>query len=148
MVFLSSAGDTLIELVTGDGLGDSVTQTLQTIPAAVAPAGGAPAGQGPVGQPGPTGAAGAPTPFTYTTTDAAGNTQQVVAVFTPSFGPTVVPQLTFQATVLDYSAYTASYGSGQQAAAQNSALRNGGWWGLGLSGLISVAGGVCLLLGA
>ncbi|KAF7376330.1 Protein kinase domain-containing protein [Mycena sanguinolenta] len=136
------AGDTVVEYLTGDGQGVTVTQILQTLPAAN------PAGQGPVGQPGTTGAAGAPTPFTYTTTNADGETRQVVATFTPSFAPTVVPSLTFQATVLDYSAYTASYGTAQQAAAQNSALRNGGWWGLGLSGLISVAGGAYMLLGA
>ncbi|KAJ6499087.1 hypothetical protein C8R45DRAFT_981062 [Mycena sanguinolenta] len=137
------AGDTVVEFLTGDGQGDTVTQILQTLAAAN------PGGQGPVGQPGPTGAAGLPTPFTYTTTNANGETRQVVATFTPSFAATVVPSLTFQATVLDYSAYTASYGSGQQAAAQNnSALRNGGWWGLGLSGLISVVGGAYLLLGA
>jgi len=142
------AGDTIIEVILGDGDGDSLTQTIQTIPAAQVPAGG---GQGPVGQPGPTGAAGAPTPFTYTTTDANGNTETVHAIFTPSFATTVVPSVTFQATVLDYSAYTASYVTGQAAAAanQNGALqRSAGWWGPCLSALISVAGGFVLLLGA
>jgi len=144
------AGDTIIEVILGNGQGDSLTQTIQTIPAAAQnPAGG---GQGPVGQPGPTGAAGAPTPFTYTTTDAAGNTKQVVAVFTPSFPATVSPTQTFQATVLDYSQYTASYVTAAQAAAnnqQNGALqRSAGWWGPCLSVLVGVAGGFVLLLGA
>jgi len=144
-----AAGDTLIEYITGNGLGVTVTTTLQTILAAAAGGGGA-GGQGPVGAPGATGGAGLPTPFTYTTTDANGDTRAVVATFTPSFAGTVIPSETFQATVLDYTAYTASYATAQQAAANsNGALRNGGWWGLGLSGLISAAaGGAFLLLGA
>ncbi|KAF7361711.1 hypothetical protein MVEN_00514700 [Mycena venus] len=142
-----AAGDTLIEVVTGDGLGDSVTQTIQTIPAAQV------GNQGPVGQPGPTGQPGAPTPFTFTTTDANGATQQVVATFTPSFPATVSPVQTFQATVLDYSAYTASYVTGAAAAAANQQNQNGalqqsaGWWGLSLSTFIGAAGGIVLLLG-
>ncbi|KAJ7346843.1 hypothetical protein DFH08DRAFT_869534 [Mycena albidolilacea] len=142
------AGNTLVEVVTGDGQGDSTTQTIQTIPAA--DAGG---GQGPVGQPGATGTPGAPTPFTYTTTDANGETTAVIATFTPSFATTVIPAQTFQATVLDYSAYTASYVTGQAAQAaqqqQNGALsRTGVWWGPCVSALVGVVGGAVLLMGA
>ncbi|KAJ6500085.1 hypothetical protein C8R47DRAFT_1211653 [Mycena vitilis] len=139
------AGDTVIEVITVDADGDSVTQTIQTVTPAAA------GGQGPVGQPGPTGAAGLPTPFTYTTTDALGDTTAVVATFAPSFATTVAPSATFQATVMDYSAYTASYAT--QAVVtndnQNGAVRrSSGWWGPCLSAMISAAGGLILLRGA
>ncbi|KAJ6594121.1 hypothetical protein B0H19DRAFT_1093907 [Mycena capillaripes] len=142
------AGETVVEVIIGDGLGDSTTQTIQTIP----PANPNPGGQGPVGQPGPTGAAGLPTPFTYTTTDANGDTIPVVATFTPSFATTVMPSATFQATVLDYSVYTASYATQVQTAQnfnQNGAVRrSSGWWGPCLSLVISVVGGIVLIRGA
>ncbi|KAF8210517.1 hypothetical protein K438DRAFT_1959766 [Mycena galopus ATCC 62051] len=96
-----AAGDTLIEYITGDGLGDTVTTTLGW-------------GWG-CGWSGPgrgawcDGWCRLADPFTYTTTDANGDTRAVVATFTPSFAGTVIPSETFQATVLDYTAYTASY---------------------------------------
>jgi len=141
-------GQTVVEVITGDGAGDSQTQTIATL---TPDAGG---GQGPVGQPGPTGAAGAATPFTYTTTNANGDTIPVVATFTPSFATTVMPSATFKATVMDYSVYTASYATQAPQAAnansnQNGALRQStGWWGPCLSAMISVAGGFVLVLGA
>ncbi|KAJ6570272.1 hypothetical protein DFH09DRAFT_1313465 [Mycena vulgaris] len=144
-----AVGQTVVEVVTGDGLGDSATQILQTLTTTAAEVTQAP---GPVGQPGPTGAAGAPTPYTYTTTDALGETTAVVATFTPSFATTVMPSATFKATVLDYSVYTASYATQQatnQAANSNGASdQSRGWWGLGFGAVISVVGGTILLLGA
>ncbi|KAJ7045733.1 hypothetical protein C8F04DRAFT_1065976 [Mycena alexandri] len=143
------AGETVVEVITGDGAGDSVTNTIQTIAAAVDPA-----GPGPVGQPGPTGAAGLPTPFTYTTTDANGNTVPVVATFTPSVATAVPVSATFQATVLGYSEYTASYAT-QIATVANaksnnnsSSRRSPKWWGPCLSVMIGMAGGMLLILGA
>ncbi|KAK7005711.1 hypothetical protein R3P38DRAFT_3039144 [Favolaschia claudopus] len=143
-----AAGDTLIEVVATDADGDPVTRTIQTIPAAADPVG---QGQGPVGQPGPTGVPGAPTPFTYTTTDADGATRKVVATFTPTFPGTVTPQQTFQATVLDYSAYTANYitAQAQAAANQNAASkRTPAWWAPCLTVLVGCVAGGAFLLGA
>ncbi|KAJ7747348.1 hypothetical protein B0H16DRAFT_1555668 [Mycena metata] len=142
------AGETVVEVITGDGVGDSVTNTIQTIAAA------APVNPGPVGQPGPTGAAGLPTPFTYTTTDANGNTIAVKATFTPSVATTLPVSATFQATVLDYTDYTASYAT-QIATVANAKSNNSSasqrspkWWGSCLSVVIGMAGGMLLILGA
>ncbi|KAJ7677346.1 hypothetical protein B0H17DRAFT_1079471, partial [Mycena rosella] len=118
LTVVDPAGETVVEVVTGDGVGDTGTQTITTLLATTAPV--APP-VGPVGQPGDTpDAAGAVTPYTYTTTDAAGDT--------------------IAATVLDYSAYTASYATQIPAnnananGNSNDALqRSPGWWGLGLS---------------
>ncbi|KAJ7454857.1 hypothetical protein FB451DRAFT_656900 [Mycena latifolia] len=142
-------GETVVEIVTGDGLGDSFTQVIQTLTTTTpvtTPV------VGPVGQPGATpDTAGALTPYTYTTTNANGDTTAVVATFTPSFATTIMPSATFKATVLDYSVYTASYATAQAADTSNSngALQQrAGWWGLGLSAMIGVVGGTILLLGA
>ncbi|KAJ7188025.1 hypothetical protein C8R46DRAFT_7167 [Mycena filopes] len=142
------AGETVVEVITGDGEGDSVTNTIQTIVAVDQ-------NPGPVGQPGPTGAAGAPTPFTYTTTNAAGETIPVVATFTPSVATTNPVSATFQATVMDYSAYTASYATLVPAQNANSNSKNNSgfqrspqWWATSLSVMIGMAGGMLLVLGA
>ncbi|KAJ7116313.1 hypothetical protein C8R44DRAFT_792145 [Mycena epipterygia] len=142
-----AAGETVVEVITGDGQGNTATQTIQTITPVAQPV-------GPVGQPGPTdGTAGAPTPYTYTTTDAAGDTIPVVATFTPSFATTVMPSLTFKATVLDYSVYTASYVTAQVATGGNSnsngaRQQSAAWWAPCVSVLTGMIGGMVLLLGA
>lgn len=109
---------------------------------------------GPVGQPGPTGGtAGALTPYTYTTTNAAGDTIPVVATFTPSFATTVMPSVTFKATVLDYSDYTASYATAQVATSGNSnsngaRQQSAAWWAPCVSVMTGMIGGMVLPLGA
>ncbi|KAF7288725.1 Protein kinase domain-containing protein [Mycena chlorophos] len=114
---VDGAGDTVVEVIA-----NGATQTISTITDDSNPAGPG-GGGGPVGQPATTPAqatAGAPTPYTYTTTNAAGDTIQVLATFTPSLATTVIPSQTFSATILNYSQYLASYATQiqtQQAAA-------------------------------
>ncbi|KAF7315528.1 Protein kinase domain-containing protein [Mycena indigotica] len=110
---VDAAGETVVEVIQ-----NGATQTIQTL----APG----SGPGPVGQP-PQGNPvnpGQPTPFTYTTTNAAGNTIQVVATFTPSVATTIAPSATFKATVLNYSQYLASYATKIQTQAANANSRN------------------------
>ncbi|KAJ7721737.1 hypothetical protein DFH07DRAFT_296301 [Mycena maculata] len=139
--------ETVVEQIIGDAAGNLQTQILQTLPTT-------PAAVGPVGQPATTEAdatAGALTPYTYTTTNAAGNTIAVVATFTPSFATTVAPSATFQATVLNYSQYLASYATQTPTQASgNAAVRPSptGWWGPCLSVLAAIVGGGFVLLAA
>ncbi|KAG2076553.1 hypothetical protein BDR04DRAFT_1003154 [Suillus decipiens] len=106
--------------------------------------------QGPVEQPGSTALVpGGPTPYTYTTTNAAGSTIAVVATFTPSGPATVLPTPTTTGTILNYSSYLASVGT--SAAATSGATRrsfslSSGWYGLVASTMLGIAGGAWLIM--
>ena len=76
------------------------TSTTTTRAATLAPD---PGEQGPVGQPAATTDDGGATPFTYTTTDAEGNTIQVVATFTPTFPATTPFTPSHTGTILAYT---------------------------------------------
>jgi hypothetical protein len=68
--------------------------------------------QGPVGQ--PVSAAGdphGPTPFTFTTTDANGDTIEVTSTFVPSFPATVSTNIPATGTVLGYSDWLSMIGT-------------------------------------
>lgn len=68
--------------------------------------------QGPVGQPASTPLTpGGPTPYTYTTTDANGNTVISTATFTPSFPATTPYTPSGTGTVLGYSQWLSMIGN-------------------------------------
>jgi len=68
--------------------------------------------QGPVGQPATAPVSpGGPTPYTYTTTDANGNTVIATATFTPSFPATTPYTPTSTGTVLGYSQWLSMIGN-------------------------------------
>lgn len=68
--------------------------------------------QGPVGQPASTPLTpGGPTPYTYTTTDANGNTVIGTATFTPSFPATTPYTPSVTGTVLGYSQWLSMVGN-------------------------------------
>ncbi|KAI9510733.1 hypothetical protein F5148DRAFT_1281607 [Russula earlei] len=135
----NAAGNTIVEQITTNAFGQSLTQVLQTL----GPGGAATTStaltsptislasvttqptsrtaataatttqgqQGPVGQPGTTPTTpGGPTPFTYTTTDASGNTLVTTGVFTPAFPATTPYTPTFSGTVLPYSVWLSMVG--------------------------------------
>ncbi|RDX44004.1 hypothetical protein OH76DRAFT_1409487 [Lentinus brumalis] len=110
---IDELGQTVVEVTTLDDLGLPTTQTLLTLTSTATPTTTTPAaGQvGPVGQPATPGTG--ITEYTYTTTDAAGNTQAIVDTFTPSFAPTATAgTVTAQpGTILDYSSWKAAVGS-------------------------------------
>ncbi|KAA1467427.1 hypothetical protein DENSPDRAFT_926599 [Dentipellis sp. KUC8613] len=122
-------GNTIVEQVTTDALGDPITQIIQTLastPALSTPSAlstttttssltsttplAAPVQQGPVGQPGPTAAQGE-TPFVYTTTDADGDPTVVQDVFTPSFPATTPADIPSTGTILGYSEWLGMIGN-------------------------------------
>ncbi|KAG2146070.1 uncharacterized protein EDB93DRAFT_1149480 [Suillus bovinus] len=106
--------------------------------------------QGPVGQPGTTVLTpGGPTPYTYTTTNAAGSTVAVLATFTPTGPATVLPTPSTTGTILNYSSYLASVGT--SAAATSSATRrvfsvSSGWYGLVASTMLGIGGGAYFII--
>lgn len=129
----NAAGVSIVEQVTTNAFGQSVTQVLQTLGGAVttsasqttqtaattapttsptATATATTAIQGPVGQPGTTPVTpGGPTPYTYTTTDANGNTVIATATFTPSFPATTPYTPTGSGTVIGYSQWLSMIGN-------------------------------------
>ncbi|KAJ6612250.1 hypothetical protein B0H10DRAFT_1952410 [Mycena sp. CBHHK59/15] len=170
-------GETIVEAITTDALGEATTQILQTLtPAATAvtvtlqdAAGqtvvelitGDGLGDSPNNHPGP----GPSRPARHEHGDSGGThtvyihndrcngaTTAVLATFTPSFATTIPPSLTFKATVLDYSAYLTSYVT-QVATANTDTGSNGAWkqgsglWGVCIATLFTVVGGY-LLVGA
>ncbi|TBU41344.1 hypothetical protein BD309DRAFT_1082157 [Dichomitus squalens] len=146
-------GQTIVELITVDpDLGLPTTETLETLTAAATTTTTTPAqaaGPGPVGQPQTQQAAG-PTIYTYTTTDAAGNTEAVVDTFTPSFGPTTGGSITAApGTIINYSSWRASVGSNTVAvvSAGTSRWTVDKWWaGIGVALCAGITGGAWLAL--
>ncbi|KAG1750254.1 hypothetical protein EDB19DRAFT_1825281 [Suillus lakei] len=167
-------GATVVEVVTLNPLGLATTQTLSTIagltpnplttntlstttttttPAGILqtiPTTTATQNQGPVEQPGSTVLEpGGPTPYTYTTTNADGSTVAVLATFTPTGPATVLPTPTTTGTVINYSSYIASVGTG--AAATSGATRRAfslcsGWYGLVASTMLGIGGGAWFIM--
>ncbi|KAG2364547.1 hypothetical protein BDR07DRAFT_1354819 [Suillus spraguei] len=159
------AGATVVEDVTVNLNGIATTQILETITTSIlstttttTPGGtqtvatttSTTQNQGPVEQPGSTALVpGGPTPYTYTTTNAAGSTIAVVATFTPTGPATVLPTPMTTGTILNYSSYIASVGT--SAAATSGATRrsfslSGGWYGLVASTMLGIGGGVWFIM--
>ncbi|KAL5486279.1 hypothetical protein ACEPAI_7325 [Sanghuangporus weigelae] len=117
-------GETVIVAVTLNPLGIATTQTLQTLDAedetetdtststtsTSTSTTTTQLNQGPVGQPPATTQAGV-TAYEYTTTDAAGNTQVLQDVYTPTSHVTTASALTFAGTIVDYSSWVGLVGT-------------------------------------
>ncbi|GBE88437.1 hypothetical protein BKA93DRAFT_768546 [Sparassis latifolia] len=116
------------------------TATATTTPGAVqqGPIEQSPTNEGPAG----------PTQYTYTTTNAAGETIAVPAVFTPTFSPTTLPNPTTSGSVLQYSAWLSMIGTHTVPA--NSAMTRWSlertWYGVAAGTLVGVVGGALLVL--
>ncbi|KAG1804879.1 uncharacterized protein HD556DRAFT_1326876 [Suillus plorans] len=160
-------GATVVEVVTTNPVnGLATTQTVQTVttnslttntlsttttgPLQTIATTSTTQNQGPVEQPGTTVLTpGGPTPYTYTTTNAAGSTVAVLATFTPSGPATVLPTPSTTGTILNYSSYVASVGTG--AAATSGATRrafslSSGWYGLVASTMLGIGGGAYFVM--
>lgn len=167
-------GATVVEVITLNPLGLATTQILQTItgPATnpltsntlstttsttpggvlqtIATTSTTQQNQGPVEEPGSTVLTpGGPTPYTYTTTNAAGATVAVLGTFTPTGPATVLPTPTTTGTIINYSSYLASVGT--SAAATSGATRrafslSSGWYGLVASAMLGIGGGAWFIM--
>ncbi|KAG1821559.1 uncharacterized protein BJ212DRAFT_1545914 [Suillus subaureus] len=106
--------------------------------------------QGPVEQPGSTVLVpGGPTPYTYTTTNAAGSTVAVIATFTPTGPATVLPTPTTTGTIINYSSYLASAGTsavGTSGATRQAFSLSSGWYGLVASTMLGIGGGAWFIM--
>ncbi|THH07742.1 hypothetical protein EW146_g9221 [Bondarzewia mesenterica] len=134
-------GQTIVESITVDALGDPTTIILQTLaPGQITSSISATSAtlatsatsaitstaststtslttrttsqqQGPVAQPASTTVAQGDTPYVYTTTDANGDYTSVSAIFTPAFPATQVPTYTTTGSILDYSQWLSMIGT-------------------------------------
>ncbi|KAG6845869.1 hypothetical protein H0H87_002560 [Tephrocybe sp. NHM501043] len=113
-----AAGNTVVEVVTTDLLGNPLTSTIQTLAATTTGTTSTPTTtttqpivqQGPVGQPDATSfSPGGPTPYTYTTV-VNGVTTALVDTFIPTNPATQAITVGASGTILDYSSWLAEYG--------------------------------------
>lgn len=169
-------GATVVEVITLNPLGLATTQILQTITGpttnplptntlststtsttpggvlqTIATTSTTQQNQGPVEQPGSTVLTpGGPTPYTYTTTNAAGATVAVLGTFTPTGPATVLPTPTTTGTILNYSSYVASVGTPSAAATSGATRRSfslsSGWHGLLASAMLGIGGGAWFIM--
>ncbi|KIM64259.1 hypothetical protein SCLCIDRAFT_641071 [Scleroderma citrinum Foug A] len=125
----NAAGATVAEVITTNALGNSVTsilstfqtsstsnpllstQTTKTTTTTTSVAQGV--NEQPPAEPV---SPGGPTPYEYTTTNAAGNPTVVQGIFTPTVPPTVLPSPTTTGTIIDYSSWVAIIGTNTVAA--------------------------------
>ncbi|KAF9223597.1 hypothetical protein BS17DRAFT_817236 [Gyrodon lividus] len=172
---VNNAGATVVEVVTVNPVGVPTTQILQTIigsslsnplnsltsstplttsnpllqttvPIATSTT---PGQVGPVGQPASQPPAGGPTPYTYTTTNANGETVAVEGIFTPTGPATVLPPATTTGTILNYSQWQSMVGTNTQPA--NAANRvstpiTTSWYYLAATTFAGLAGGAWLVM--
>ncbi|KAI0325097.1 hypothetical protein GY45DRAFT_1330810 [Cubamyces sp. BRFM 1775] len=145
-------GQTVVELITIDpNLGIPTTETLQTLTTTTTPAAAVPdPQQGPVGQPQPTVGDAGPTVYTYTTTDASGETVAVVDTFTPTFALTSTWVSAPAGTILDYSSWRKEVGTNTVAPPISGAVPRwsvqSGWLGITAGVCAGIAGGAWLAL--
>ncbi|KAH7919371.1 hypothetical protein BV22DRAFT_1199517 [Leucogyrophana mollusca] len=161
------AGDTVVEVVTSNLLGIATTEILQTLigstsslalttstpltstSALLATSSASTLQQGPVGQPAPEVPAGGPTPYTYTTVNADGETVVLQGIFTPTGPVTALPNPTTTGVVLNYSSWLKMVGTNTvpaSAATRVSFRLSGGWYGIALSSMVGIVGGTWLVL--
>ncbi|KAI0077280.1 hypothetical protein K474DRAFT_1661888 [Panus rudis PR-1116 ss-1] len=154
---IDALGETIVEVVTTDVLGLATTQTLQTLTGTstssqtTATTTTPDIQQGPVGMPPTVTPVAGNTVYTYTTTDANGDTIAVADTFTPTFAATKTPAVTTTGTILDYSEWLSMVGTNTPSlVASNSAQPRWdvlhGILGTAMAALGGVAGGACLVL--
>ncbi|KAF8838597.1 hypothetical protein BDN67DRAFT_1004199 [Paxillus ammoniavirescens] len=166
-------GATVVEVVTENALGNPTTLIVQTIISSSNPLNSltsstpltpsnpllqttvpiatstTPVQVGPVGQPATQPPAGGPTPYTYTTTNANGETVAVEGIFTPTGPPTVLPPVTTTGTILNYSQWQSIVGTHTQpanAASRVSTPITTGWYHLVATTFAGLAGGAWLVM--
>ncbi|KAG0702780.1 hypothetical protein DFH29DRAFT_919693 [Suillus ampliporus] len=167
------AGNTVVEVTTVNLAGLPTTQILQTITGTtlsnpltaltttststtnpvlqtIATTSTTKGQQGPVEQPASTVLVpGGPTPYTYTTTNAAGSTVAVEGIFTPTGPATVLPTPTTTGTIINYSSYLASVGTSAAPTSGASRLAlslSSGWYGLVASTVLGIGGGAWFVM--
>jgi len=164
----NNLGATVVEFITENGAGIATTQILQTIVGAASTSSTpltasnpllqtavptttstTPIQIGPVGQPASQPAAGGPTPYTYTTTDANGKTVALVGTFTPTGPATVLPIPTTTGTVLNYSQWQSMVGTNTipaNAASRISTPITTGWYYFVATTFTGLVGGAWLVI--
>ncbi|EIW57845.1 uncharacterized protein TRAVEDRAFT_72802 [Trametes versicolor FP-101664 SS1] len=156
---VDALGQTVVEFITIDqALGLPTTQTLQTLTTTAAATTAvattattaADGQQGPVGVPAATSDDAGPTVYTYTTTDAGGDTVAVVDTFTPTFVTTSTWVSAPAGTVLAFSSWQGLVGTNTvapevSAASPRWTLQHK-WFGIASSVCAAVAGGAWLVL--
>ncbi|KAI8969863.1 hypothetical protein BD414DRAFT_502391 [Trametes punicea] len=148
---IDALGETVVEVITIDpNLGIPTTETLQTLTATTTTTPPPEVQQGPVGQPQPTLNNAAPTVYTYTTTNALGETTAVVDTFTPTFETTSTWAPPPAGTILNYSSWRNEVGTNTVAPPiSGSSARwavHSGWTGIAGSLAVGIAGGAWLAL--
>ncbi|KAH7884578.1 hypothetical protein F5I97DRAFT_1929423 [Phlebopus sp. FC_14] len=172
---VNADGATVVEVVTVNAVGAPTTQILQTLVGTTPSLSNRPATlttstplttsnplvqqtlpvtsstaavqPGPVGQPASEQAAGGPTPYTYTTTNANGETVALQGIFTPTGPATVLPPVTTTGTILDYSSWLKSLGTNTTPA--NAASRVSiatGWSCFVVTVFVGIGGGAWMVL--
>ncbi|KAI6025815.1 hypothetical protein F5J12DRAFT_810535 [Pisolithus orientalis] len=160
-----AAGATVVEVLTTDARGAAATSILSTLSPSTTtnsllnqltqttatattstPAGGG----GVVEQPASEALTpGGPTPYTYTTTNALGETVTMEGIFTPTGPATVLPTPTTTGTILNYSSWLAMVGTNTVAA--NAAGRISlsiatGWYCLVVMVMTGLASGTWIVI--
>ncbi|KAI5998824.1 hypothetical protein EDD15DRAFT_2242061 [Pisolithus albus] len=160
-----AAGGTVVEVVTTNALGIAATSILSTLAPSTTntllnpltqttasttttAAGGG--GGGVVEQPASVAATpGGPTPYTYTTTNALGQTVALQGIFTPTGPATVLPTPTTTGTILDYSSWLAMVGTNTVAANAASGMSLSiatGWYCLVVMVMAGLASGTWIVI--
>ncbi|EIM91177.1 uncharacterized protein STEHIDRAFT_165548 [Stereum hirsutum FP-91666 SS1] len=97
-----------------------------------------------------TGSVGDPTPYTYTTTDAAGDFITVQDIFTPSFAATVLSTPTSSGTILDYDQWLSLIGTNTAVAGTSGGTKawtpSGRGLVMGVSVALGALGGAALVM--
>ncbi|KAJ3476138.1 hypothetical protein NLI96_g11370 [Meripilus lineatus] len=127
----NAQGATIVQVISTDPVAltpvTSIVQTLAATPTSppsvvTASIGGPDVQQGPVGQPAPTLQQAPSTVYTYTTTDANGNTVAIVDTYTPSFPSSRPPVRITSGSILPYSEWLSLVGTNTVLPAHSAAM--------------------------
>ncbi|KIK28905.1 hypothetical protein PISMIDRAFT_90197 [Pisolithus microcarpus 441] len=165
---VNSAGGTVVEVVTTNALGIAATSILSTLApstsntllnpltkttastATTATTAAGAGGGGVVEQPASVAATpGGPTPYTYTTTNALGQTVALEGIFTPTGPATVLPTPTTTGSILNYSSWLAMVGTNTvvaNAASGTSLSIATGWYCLVVMVMTGLASGTWIVI--
>ncbi|KAL4066798.1 hypothetical protein V8B97DRAFT_1948992 [Scleroderma yunnanense] len=160
----NAAGATVVEVLTTNALGAAVTSILSTLQpsttsnplltaktststttTSTSPLGGG-VNEQPQSEPL---TPGGPTPYSYTTTNAAGNPIVVQGIFTPTAPATVLPSPTTTGTIINYSSWLGMVGTNTvpaNAASHVSLSIATGWYCLVVMVLASLASGTWIVV--
>ncbi|KAI6125128.1 hypothetical protein EDD16DRAFT_1560211 [Pisolithus croceorrhizus] len=162
----NAAGATVVEVLTTNSRGVAATSILSTLAASVTnslatqltqttvalstSATQAAGGGGVVEQPASVAVSpGGPTPYTYTTTNALGETVAMEGIFTPTGPATVLPTPTTTGTILNYSSWLALVGTNTVAANAASRISQSiatGWYCFAVMAIVGLASGAWIVI--